>query len=283
MILITTGAGKVGQHVVTQLAQKKVPARAGFRTQDKASALQAPGIEAVVVDFESRESIAAALRGIDTMFLVTAGAPEQAHQEENILAEARKANLKRIVKLSGKITERHTKGFSVWNREAERRIKATAIPYTILRGNTFMQNFLFRAAQIKQGTFTLGPGHLRQAFIDARDIAATAVAALTEEGHAGKTYEVNGPQALDGLGTAAAFSSALGRPITYMDMAADDYCKRLSSMGMPEWMVESVRVVASEDNRDRGDQSSADTDRVLRRKLTTLEEFVKEHRAAFQP
>jgi uncharacterized protein YbjT (DUF2867 family) len=39
-ILITAAGGKVGQHVVTQLAQKGVSARASVHNQAKASALR---------------------------------------------------------------------------------------------------------------------------------------------------------------------------------------------------------------------------------------------------
>jgi uncharacterized protein YbjT (DUF2867 family) len=283
MILITTGAGKVGQHVITQLAQRKIPARAGFHSQAKASAVREPGIEGVVLDFESPESRAAAFKGIDTLFLVTPGTPFQGGQEEKLLAEAKKVGVKRIVKLSGKISERHTAGFSVWNSEAERRIKASGIPYTILRANFFMQNLFTCAEPIKQGGFTMGPATQSPALVDTRDIAAMVVAALTEEGHTGKTYDVNGPELLDGHAQAAVFSKVLGRPVKYQDVTVDQFVKYLQSVGMPDWMVEAFRVVAESDNTDRSEQSSADIERVLHRKPGTLEQFIKDHRATFQP
>jgi uncharacterized protein YbjT (DUF2867 family) len=181
-ILITAAGGKVGQHVVPQLAQKKVSARAGVHSQGKASALREAGVDATVLDFESPESLAAAFKGIETLFLVTPGSPNQGRYEDNLLAEAKRVGVKRIVKLSGKIADHHTVGFSKWNREAEQKIKQSGIPYTILRGNFFMQNLFGSAAQIKQGAFTAGPAAKRIALLDTRDIAATAVAALTEGG-----------------------------------------------------------------------------------------------------
>ena len=111
-ILISAASGKVGQHVVTQLAQKKVSARAGVHSQAKASALRETGVDAAVLDFESPESIIAAFKGIDTLFLVTPGSPDQGRYEDNLLAEAKRLGVKRIVKLSGKIAEHHTVGFS---------------------------------------------------------------------------------------------------------------------------------------------------------------------------
>ena len=280
-ILISAAGGKVGQHVVTQLAQKKIPARAGVHSHAKAAALRETGIEAEVLDFDSSASIAAGFKGIDTLFLVTPGSPDQGRHEENLLTEAKKAGVKRIVKLSGKISDHHSIGFSQWNRDAERRIKESGIPYTILRGNYFMQNFFGSANQIRQGAFTAGPAAKRIALIDARDIAATAVAALTEEGHAGKTYDLNGPELLDGHAQAAVFSRVLGRPVRYLDVSADDFIGQLKSFGLPSWMVDAFGVAAA-DHEIPGDQSSAEVERILRRKPSTLEQFVKDYRTTFE-
>lgn len=280
-ILITAASGKVGQHVLAQLSQKQVPVRAGVHNQAKASALRETGIEPVVLDFQSSESLAAAFKGIDKLFLVTPGSPDQGRQEENLLAEAKRVGVKRIVKLSGKIADHEAVGFSQWNRDAERRIKQSGILYTILRANYMMQNFFGNAEQIKKGSFTNGPAAKRIAFIDARDIAAVAVAALTEDGHDGKTYDLNGPELLDGYAQAAVISRVLGRPIRYLDVSVDDFVRQLKSFGLPAWMVEAVAVAAA-DPEIPGDQSSAEVERILHRKPGTLEQFIKDYRSAFQ-
>ena len=280
-ILITAAGGKVGRHVVRQLAERKVSSRAAFHSQSKASEVREAGIEAAVLEFESPESIAAAFRDIDGLFLVTPGSPEQGRYEERLLAEAKRVGVKRIVKLSGRIADHHTVGFSVWNREAERRVKESGIPYTILRGNFFMQNFIDSAAQIKQGGFTMGPAAKRIALLDTRDIAAVAVAALTEEGHIEKTYDLNGPEKLDGYAQAAVFTAVLGQSVKYFDLSATDFVEKLKSFGLPPWLVEAFGVTAA-DTEIPGDQSSAEIERILHRKPRTLEQFVKDYRAIFQ-
>src|ERR1700761_4027248 len=133
-ILISAAGGKVGQHVLAQLAQRNIAARAGVHSEAKAVALRKTGTEAVVLDFESVASISAAFKGIETLFLVTPGSPDQARYEEKLLAEATKIGVKNVVKMSGKIAELDTVGFSVWNRAAEKRVRESGIPYTILRG-----------------------------------------------------------------------------------------------------------------------------------------------------
>jgi uncharacterized protein YbjT (DUF2867 family) len=280
MILITGAGGNVGQHVVTQLAQKKVLARAGFHSQEKASALQATGIEGTVLDFDSPASLKAAFHGITKLFLVSPGSPDQGRHEENLVAEAKRVGVKRIVKLSGKIAETNNVGFALWNSDAERRIKESGIPATILRANFFMQNLLGSAEQIKQGTFTMGPAAKRIAYLDTRDIAAVAVAALTEEGHAGRTYDINGPELLDGNAQAAIISSVLGRPVKYLDVPIADFIGQLKSYGMPGWLVDAFGAALAAPIP--GDQSSAEIERVLHRKPGTFEQFIKDHRVAFQ-
>ena len=280
-ILISAAGGKVGQHVLAQLAQKNISARAGVHSEEKAAALRKTGGEAVVLDFESPASISAALKGVEKLFLVTPGSPDQGRFEENLLAEAKKVGVKHIVKMSGKISERDTAGFSVWNRAAEKRITESGIPYTILRGNYFMQNLFGSAAQIKQGAFTAGPAARPIALIDTRDIAATAVAALTEEGHAGKIYDLNGPELLDGHAQAAAFSKVLGRTVKYLDVTAEAFIGQLKNFGLPPWMVEAFGVAVASPEIP-GDQSSAEVERVLHRKPRTLEQFIKDYRGAFE-
>jgi uncharacterized protein YbjT (DUF2867 family) len=280
-ILITAAGGKVGQHVVTQLSKKGVTARAGFHTGEKASALQQRGIEGVVLDFENPKTITAAFEDIDTLFLVTPGSPYAGRQEERLLAEAKKVGVKRVVKLSGKIAEHHTVGFAVWNSEAERQIKASGIPYTILRGNFFMQNLFGSATQIKQGAFTMGPAAKKIALLDTRDAAAVAIAALTEPGHSGQTYDLNGPESLDGHAQAAVFSSVLGRPVKYLDVSATDFIENLKKFGMPDWLVEAFAVSAA-DSEVPGDQSSSTIERILRRKPNSLAKFVQDYRSVFE-
>ena len=234
-----------------------------------------------MLDFDSPESVTAAFSGIEKLFLVTPGSPAQGRQEENLLAEAKRAGVKRIVKLSGKIADHHASGFSEWNREAERRIKDSGISYTILRGNYFMQNFFGNAPQIREGLFTAGPASKRIAFVDTRDVAAVAVTALTDAGHDGKTYDLNGPELLDGHAQAAALTRVLSRPVRYLDVSVDEFAKQLKSCGLPAWMVDAF-AVSMADPEIPGNQSSAELERILHHKPGTFAQFVTDYRSAFQ-
>ena len=145
----------------------------------------------------------------------------------------------------------------------------------------FHENLFGNAAQIKQGAFTAGPAAKRIALIDTRDIAAAAVAALTEEDHGGRIFDLNGPELLDGYAQAAVFSKVLGRTVKYLDVTAEAFVGQLKNFGLPPWMVEAFGVAVASPEIP-GDQSSATIERIVHRKPGTLEQFVKDYRASFQ-
>jgi hypothetical protein len=164
---------------------------------------------------------------------------------------------------------------------AERRIRESGIPIPSCEEITSCRTSS-KTRSKKQGAFTSGPAAKRIALIDARDIAAVAVAALTEEGHAGKIYDRNGPELLDGHAQAEVISSVLVRTVRYLDVSVDEFVGQRKSFGLPAWMVEAF-AVALADPEIPGDQSSAEVERILRRKPGTLEQFMKDYRAAFHP
>jgi uncharacterized protein YbjT (DUF2867 family) len=143
-----------------------------------------------------------------------------------------------------------------------------------------MQNLFGSAGQIQQGAFTMGPAAKKIALLDTRDVAAVAVAALTEPGHSGQTYDLNGPELLDGHAQAAVFSDVLGRPVKYLDVSAADFSENLKKFGLPDWLIEAFGVAAA-DAEVPGDQSSTTVERILGRKPGSLAQFVRDFRAAF--
>jgi len=104
----------------------------------------------------SRRCLTEDVPGISRIFGAAMKQPCERYLE-NLLVEAKRVGVKRIVKLSGKISDHETAGFSQWNRDAERRIKQSGIPYTILRGKYFMQNLFGNAKQNKKRRFHQRP------------------------------------------------------------------------------------------------------------------------------
>src|SRR5262249_4921856 len=134
------------------------------------------------------------------------------------------------------------KSFPAWHRQVEEKLKATRLSHTILRPNSFHQNVVaFYATTIRtQNAFYSSMKNSRNAFIDVRDIAAVAAKALSGGPHSGKTYELNGPEALDYVTLALKISAVAGRSVTYVDIPMDAQRKALEEQQMPDWLIRAL-------------------------------------------
>ena len=156
------------------------------------------GSEVVVGNFNDSRSIADALGGVERAFLLTNSSDQAEAQQGGFVDVATRVGVKHIVKLSQWAADPDSPvRFLRYHAAVERRIQESGMAYTFLRPNLFMQGLLaFRESILAQGKFFAAAGEAKISAVDVRDIAAVAVAALTGEGHAGRTYDLTGPEAL---------------------------------------------------------------------------------------
>jgi len=239
MILIIGGTGNVGRHVVAALLRRGEPVRALTRDLAQARTLLGEGAEIVAGDLTDPSSLGRALRGVERAYLATNGG-DQVLMETNFIAAAKDAGVRRLVKLSGILATRPT--FNVYaqaHATIEERLAASGIPATVLHPNWFMENFLGSASTIAgEGTVYGAAADGRVAFVDARDIAAVAVATLTESGHEGKIYAITGPEALTFAQAASKIGAGIGRAVRYVDLPDADFQGTLVGAGTPTELVE---------------------------------------------
>ena len=242
-ILITGAAGNVGRELTKQLSARKVPFRTMIRSTRDAQALSAlEGAETVVGDFDKAETLAGALQGVERAFLLTNSSDRAETQQSTFVEMARRAGTKRIVKLSQWAASSHSPvRFLRYHAAVERKIRESGMAYTFLRPNLFMQGLLaFRETIIGQGKFFAAIGDAKVSVIDVRDIAAAAAAALTDQGHEGKTYNLTGPQALSHKDMAETLSGALGRVIEFVDLPPEAMREALIGAGLPVWQADGL-------------------------------------------
>src|SRR5690348_3868979 len=98
MILVTGGTGMVGGDIVRLLSQQGVAARALVRNPQKAANL--PGITWVTGDLAKPETLRAAFKGVDTLFLISSIGEDTVALQRNAIEAAREAGVAHIVKLS---------------------------------------------------------------------------------------------------------------------------------------------------------------------------------------
>jgi uncharacterized protein YbjT (DUF2867 family) len=279
VILVTT-PGKVGSAAARLIAQRGVPVRVLARHPDKAVALAQAGAEIFPGDLDRPDSIQAAVRGVSSVILVT---PPVVQQELNVIDSAKRADVEHVVKITTKASADSPIARRRNHSAIEAAVVASGLPYTLLRNNAYMQNFLMMAPGIAQmSTFRTATGDGRIGHVDVRDVAAVAAEiAVSRAGHAGKTYWPTGPQSLSGKDVAEIFTKVLGRLITFHQISYEDQKEAMVHVGLPEPVAEdNARAVALMADGDC-DYVSDDVPQILGRPARTFEQFATDYAAAF--
>jgi uncharacterized protein YbjT (DUF2867 family) len=242
MICVTGASGTVGREVIAQLQAANAPFRATYSSQPGAEAARARGIEAVVGDYARPETLHAAFRGCDRLFLLGPNTLDQTEFESNVVEAAQHAGVRHVVKQSVMGAEREDYSLARVHRPVEKSIEASGLGWTFLRPNSFMQNVVtFMAPTIKaDGVFYSASDQSKVSHVDVRDIAAVAVKALTEPGHEGRAYTLSGPEALSYDDIAAELSRALGQTIRHVSLSPVDLRAAMLAEGVPEGIVDRM-------------------------------------------
>jgi uncharacterized protein YbjT (DUF2867 family) len=166
----------------------------------------------------------------------------------------------------------------------EEKLKGTRLTYTILRPNSFHQNVVaFFAPTIRtQGVFYSSMQNARSSFIDVRDIAAVAAKALAGGEHAGKVYELNGPEALNCTELAGRISKVAGRAVKYIDIPMDAQKKAMLDQTMPEWLVTALLQLQEYYLSGKGGDTDGLLQRLLGRPPITMDQFLSESAGEFR-
>src|SRR6267143_5355459 len=241
MILITGASGTVGKAVLNEVVRTGAKHKAMYRSLDEAA--KAPtGTQTVLADFGKKETLAAALRDVDSVYLVCSPIPELVQLESNMIEACVAARVTHIVLNSALGAGDYVKSFPSWHRKVEDKLKSTRISFTILRPNSFHQNVVtYFAPSIRaQGVFYGSMGNARTSYLDVRDIATVAAKALRGGEHEGKTYELNGPEALTCANVAEKISKHAGIAARYVDIPVEALRKAMLDQRMPEWQVTAL-------------------------------------------
>jgi len=286
MILVTGATGTTGKEVVKQLSTKGIALRALVRDPDRGHKILGPGVQIARGDLGDRASLDAAVDECDSVFLLSSADPRQVELQGNVIEAAVRGGARRVVKL-GALGASADSPISLARAhfQTEQQLAGSGLQYTNLRPTMFMQNMFMSAATIQsEGKIYAPMQNGKVSFVDARDIASVAVAALTEERHDGETYDITGGLALSHADLAGVFSEVLGREVTYVDVPPEAARQGMLSGGMPEWLADDLLKLMTMVFAPGHGAAVADTvARVTGRAPITFRRFVQDHAAAFQP
>ncbi|MBV9668238.1 MAG: SDR family oxidoreductase [Nitrososphaeraceae archaeon] len=289
-ILVTGATGTVGSEVVKQLLSAKgedIIVKAAARSAND-STFRDLGVQVVQLDYNKPYTLSSALRGIDKLFLLTPFQSNMVDLTSNLVNEAKNAGVKYIVKQSvlGADAEPSITP-SRLHRQAEKVIEESGIPFTFLRPNFFMQNFVtFYSNFIKtQGAFYVPAGDAKASFVDVRDIAAVAVQALSKNGtanHIRKVYDITGGEAISYGQAAEILSKEIGKKVNYVNISDEDARKGMKDMGADEWTINSMIELFGITRAGYLSEISSAVEQVTGNKPITFSQFAREYAIAFK-
>lgn len=287
MILITGASGTVGREVLGQILKDRKRSdtviRAMYRKPEEAAKAPA-GAQGVVADFTDKASLLKALEGVDSVFLVCAPVRELPELEITMLEACKESRVRHVVQSSALGAGNYTRSFPSWHRRVEDRLVRSRMTYTILRPNSFMQNLLaFYAPTIrKEGAFYAAMNEAQVSFIDTRDVASVAVKALLSRDFDGKTYDLNGPEALTYTQLAKKIERQTGRAVRYVNISEEAQRKAMLDAGMPDWQATALVDLQRYYKNGMGGVVDGILQHLLDHSPITMDQFLAEHEQSFR-
>ncbi len=299
-ILITGAAGRVGavgRTIVELLRRRGLPVRALVRSEDgRAAALRATGAEVVTGDLTSGNDVARALKGCRRIYFgMSVSAP---YLEATVIAAA-VAREQGDLEVFVNISQMTVSQMSLTNMTespqqrqhllAEQVLNWSGLPVVHVRPTVFLENFFFLdwAAEsiLRDGTIRLPFGAGRTSPVAVSDIAEVIAIILADPAaHIGKVYELTGPRSEDMHAVAAEYSSALGRPVTYVDVPLEDWRdQELRKRNLPEHVFGHLLTMAHLHAANRYDRITHDIDAITGRPALSIRDFVASHADLFAP
>ena len=240
-ILVTGGTGRVGSEVVKELQKRKADIRLLVRKND---APMLAGVEAAIGDLLDPVSVEKAMDGVDKLYLLNAVLPDELTQGLIAYDLAKKLKLRHVVYHSVFRVERFKDVPHFASKLAiESALREFEVPFTIIRPNYFIQNDAsLKDALMKAGVYPAPLGNVGISVVDIRDIAEATAIVLTSDEHEGKTYNLNGPEALSGPKAASIWSQLLGKEIRYGGHDMDAFEEQMRNSA-PSWSAFDIRMM----------------------------------------
>lgn len=241
MIIVTGASGELGRLVVAALL-KKVPASEitlAVRSPEKVADLAALGMQVREADYDKPETLVNAFNGADKLLLISANEiGRRVPQHRAVIDAAKQAGVGLLAYTSLLHADTSPLPLAAEHKETEQLIRASGIPFVLLRNGWYTENYLASigsALQLGAVFGSAGKGRISSA---ARiDYAEAAAAVLTQDNHAGRVYELAGDESYSLSEFAAVISQHSGKAIVYQDLPEADYKAALIGAGLPEGLA----------------------------------------------
>jgi uncharacterized protein YbjT (DUF2867 family) len=281
-ILVTGATGTIGREVISHLSKKNAAVRAGIRDAAKARAQFGDSVELTPFNFEDPASHPAALEDVENLFILPPLVPDQVAITIALVDAAKSAGVQHIAKLSV-IGADPAAEFTLgkWHGETDEYIRQSGLRFTMLRPNSFMQNFI-NYFPPRDGVIYLPWGEGKASFVDARDIGAVAAEILTGDTNAGSSYDLTGPEALGITDVAGILSTVAGREIRYADVPEAAARDAMLQAHIPQWQVDALLELHAINKQGLWSAVTSDVEKLTGRSPVSFAEFARDHAQSFR-
>lgn len=287
-ILVTGASGHLGQAIIRHLLETyEVPAAnivAASRDTSKLGGLAAKGVETRAADFDDTASLGKAFEGIDTLLIISTDAlavpGQRLNQHKAAVAAATKAGVKHLAYTSMPNPDKSLVTFAPDHLGTEEAVKASGLPYTIIRNAWYLDNYLHGMPHnLAGGQWYTASGNGKVSNISRDDCARAAAAVLAKGKAENKTYTLTGPELLDADQIAALVSQATGKPLTAVKVTPDDLKKGIEGAGLPGFVAEMLASADANIAAGNFEILTNDYETLTGKKPQTSAEFFTSHRA----
>jgi uncharacterized protein YbjT (DUF2867 family) len=281
MIVVTGATGNVGRELVRALAADGTRVTATSRRIAEGDVPQ--DVRAWPADLADAESLRAVLDGADALFLHDGGLSAHLLDVPHLMDVAKAGGVRRVVLLSslGVVTRPESASHGGIGRAIDEAVRQSGLEWTVLRPNGFHSNAFAWVESVRTQRTVAAPfGDVGLPTVDPADIAAVAAVALREDGHAGQTYEVTGPDLVTPRQQAAALGTAVGEPVRFIELSRDEGRAHLLRF-MPEPVADTTLDVLGAPTPAEL-RVSPDVERVTGRAPGTFADWARRHAAVFR-
>ncbi|MGM8225194.1 SDR family oxidoreductase [Cellvibrio sp. ARAG 10.3] len=279
MIMVTGASGQLGRLVIAALL-KKLPANdigVAVRSPEKVADLAALGVQVRLADYDKPETLVSAFTGVEKLLLISANeVGRRVPQHHAVIEAAKRASVRLLVYTSILHADTSPLPLAAEHKETEQLIRASGIPFVFLRNGWYTENYLASVPNALQSGFVFGSaGDGRISSAARTDYADAAVVVLTEEGQAGRIYELAGDDSYSLAEFAAAIARQSGKQVTYHNLPEADYKAALIGAGLPDGFA--TLIAESDTGAGKGGllDDSHQLSRLIGRPTTPLVKMVE--------
>jgi uncharacterized protein YbjT (DUF2867 family) len=273
-----------GSRVVDCLTERGASVRAMTSSAERAAQIKRPGVSPVVANMDQPDTLGEAMAGVDTVFLVSPMDDRVQAREGNVLQEAQRSGVRRIVKLYGAV-KHHGDPLGRLHEASVEAIRRSGLEWSLLSPTSVLETSLLSMIPWIEatGSIVASAGEGKVAHVAADDVARAGAAILTDGHENGRNYVITGPELLTFSELCETLSGVTERSIPYVDLSDGELTRLLTEQaGMTAEQAE-IGVVCHFRAWRKGDaQARTDTYHELTgRRPTTAEAWIEAHRDVF--